>query len=129
MKYKILLLIFLVNFILSLALFFNSSSGICQSGNGCDIVNNSAYSTFLGMKVSFWGIFIFGMLGLIALLQIYFPTFFKKFLIRSSITVGSLIAVYLVYLQFFVIKARCNFCLIIDFLMLATFAILIFWKE
>jgi len=57
------------------------------------------------------------------------PKKIKKNLLKFGFFIGSLFAIYFLYLQFFVIKATCPYCLITDSGTLAGLGILIFWKE
>ena len=61
-------------------------------------------------------------------MEIIKPTQIKRLLIDSGAIIGFLIALYFIYLQIFIIKAFCKFCLIIDFGMIIAF-ILIVAKE
>ncbi len=113
MKYKIFLLVFILSLISSIILASSSLTGVCKLG-GCTIVNASIYGSILGIKNSIYGIFIFSFLTLITLIHIKKPKKFTKVVINSAIVIGSIIAAYFLYLQIFIIKAFCKFCLIID---------------
>ncbi len=114
MKYKIFLVIFIISLISSIILFSNSSTGICTPGNGCDAVNSSIYGSTWGIKNSVYGIFIFSFMIALTLFHIKRPNRHTRIIIHAAIAVGSLIAIYFLYLQIFVIKALCEFCLVID---------------
>jgi uncharacterized membrane protein len=114
MKYKIFLAIFVIGLISSIILFSNSTTGICTPGNGCDTVNSSIYGSTLGVKNSMYGIFIFSFMIILTLFHIKRPNRSTKMIIHAAIMLGSVIALYFLYLQIFIIKALCEFCLVID---------------
>lgn len=97
------------------------------AGGGCDIVAQSRYSAFLGVPLAAWGLFFYG--SLLALLA---PSLFGSeesgldpaphigFLL-VALAVG--IDAVLLFLQAFVIKAFCTFCVatyVVNLSMLAT---------
>lgn len=130
MKYKIFLFVFLVSLISSIILFSNSSTGVCTIGGGCDTVNNSAYGTTFGVKNSVYGIFIFSFMIIITLLHMSKPNKHTRRIIHLAIILGSLIAIYFLYLQFFVIRIFCSFCLIIDLGLITSLIFLFYlWKH
>lgn len=61
-------------------------------------------------------------------MEIIKPTQIKRLLIDSGAIIGFFIALYFIFLQIFVIKAFCKFCLVIDAGMILAF-ILIVAKE
>ena len=130
MKYKIFLLVFLISLISSIIIFSNSSTGVCTIGGGCDTVNNSVYGSTLGIKNSLYGIFIFSFMIIITLLHMRRPNKKTRMIIHWAVILGSLIAIYFLYIQFFVIRVFCNFCLIIDFgLLIALIFLFYLWRH
>ena len=126
MKYKIFLLVFVISLISSIALTLNSSTGVCTIGGSCDTVNNSPYGSFLGIKNSVYGIFIFSFMIVITLFHMNRPNRHTRRLIHLAVIIGSLIAIYFLYMQFFVIRVFCAYCLIVDFGLLISL-IFMFW--
>ena len=126
MKYKIFLLIFTISLISSIIITSNSSTGVCTIGGNCDTVNNSPYGSFLGIKNSAYGIFIFSFMIVITLFHMNKPSRHTRRLIHLAVIVGSIIALYFLYMQFFVIKVFCTYCLIVDFGLLIAL-IFLFW--
>ena len=114
MKYKIFLLIFLIGLVSSIVLYSNSLTGICDPGKGCDVVNSSTYGKTFGVSNSLYGIFVFSFMILLTLFHMRQPNRHTRWILHLAIIVGSLIAIYFLYLQLFVIKAICNFCILID---------------
>jgi len=98
-----------------------SGTGIkCVIFKGCDVVANSAYQLMFGFPVALYGvIYYFGIL-FISLLYLdlgdkKFKNIFKLLSIKMLpiyTLVGFLMSVRFVYLQAFVIKAFCTYCLL-----------------
>lgn len=130
LKYLIILFLFVSALAASALLAFTPVSEICNPGVGCDIVQHSTYAKTFGVKNSYYGVGIFSFLVLITVLQLKKPTKLKKIVIYSFIQLGSVIALYLIYLQHFVLNAYCKYCLVVDFsLLLALILILLDWKN
>lgn len=96
-------------------------TGICLTGQACKIVQTSQFSSILGINLSYIGFSSFIFLLIVYLLSFKNKTNYTIFLIFSII--GGLFALYLLTLQFLVIKAICSTCLAIDIFTL-TIAIL-----
>ncbi len=130
MKYKLLLIIFIISLISSIILFSISKgdSGFCKPDGSCSSVQNSKYAYLFGISNSIYGIFIFAFLFLITFMEIVKPTQIKRLLIDSGAIIGFLIALYFIFLQIFILKAFCKYCLVIDGGMIFAF-ILIVAKE
>ncbi|GIW66986.1 MAG: hypothetical protein KatS3mg095_0884 [Candidatus Parcubacteria bacterium] len=108
----------LVGFLVSSYLFYigvKNNSPFCLPNAGCDFVIKSEYSKFLGLPVALWGVFYFGSILLLNYLEKY------KNLLKIVSFLGFLFALYLIYIQAFVLKSFCVYCLIAD-----TMAIIIF---
>ena len=130
MKYKIFLFVFAVSLISSIILFSNSLTGICDPGKGCDVVNSSVYGSTLGIKNSLYGIFIFSFMILLTAFHMNKPNRHTRRIIHAAVILGSVIALYFLYLQFFVIRIFCSFCLIIDFgLLIALIFLFYLWRR
>ncbi|MBS3086694.1 vitamin K epoxide reductase family protein [Candidatus Pacearchaeota archaeon] len=114
MKYKIFLLVFIIGLISSIVLYSNSLTGICDPGKGCDVVNSSVYGKTLGVSNSLIGIFIFSFMIALTLFHIKRPNKHARKVIHLAIILGSAVAIYFLYLQVFVIKVICNFCILVD---------------
>lgn len=125
MKYKIFLVLFVLSLISAIVLSTHASSVICAPGQGCDTVNNSSYGSTLGVKNSVYGIFIFSFMILLTLFHIMNPNEHTRRIIHASVIIGSAIALYFLYLQFVVIKAICDFCLVVDLGLLVAFGFMI----
>lgn len=110
-----------------------TESKFCNFGEGfnCDIVNKSIYSEIAGIPVSLLGALTF--LGILILSILSLNNYNKKvsyyFVLNSElmikiifwISVASLLfALYLVYIEAFVLYSFCIFCLIGDILIIIT---------
>ena len=126
--YAIILLIFVASFISSSILSFapiDEGSKFCNTNGACGSIQNSKYGYTFNIKNSHYGVGIFALLSLITILQIRHPTKQKKKIINTSIIAGSAIALYFLYLQFFVIHEFCRYCLIIDIGLLISLILII----
>ena len=126
---KIFLAVFILGLIISVIITSQVSSSICLTGRGCEIVNNSVYGSMLGIKNSVYGIFIFSIMILLTLFHISKPNKHTRRIIHAGIIAGSGIAVYFLYLQAFVIRDFCSYCLMIDTSMLMSFGFLIYLRQ
>lgn len=124
LRYKIVFVIFVLAFISSLLISFVPLQFICTQLEGCNVVLTSAYAKTFGISNSYYGVIIFLLMSLITLLYIKKPDKNKKFLINFGAFIGTLVALYFLYLQQFIIHEYCKYCLIIDISMIILFIIL-----
>ena len=110
----LLLAIFVVSLLSSLALVSKSSSGFCVSPTSCDLVQSSEYAYTFGIKNNYYGVVAFAILTVMTVLHILKPSVEKARVIKAGVIFGSLIAIYFIFLQVFVIKAFCTYCMVID---------------
>lgn len=82
----------------------------CKEGSGCDVVQNSRWSQFLGVPLVIWGIATYVAIGLSAVIPAS-PTARRRW---SSLIVsaGFGISVYLTVISVTVIEATCIYCLV-----------------
>ena len=85
--------------------------------------------TTFGIKNAYSGLVAFFLIGILAIMQIKSPNKERKNLITAGVVFASLIAVYLLYIQFFVLHAVCKYCMVIDSSTLLSLGIVLFWKE
>jgi uncharacterized membrane protein len=118
-KYLLILIIFLIAFLSSLLL---SQNVPCGSEETCSQVTAPIFQD----KVTngYIGMVIFAFLSVITYLQIRKPNKKRKLIINTGIVFGSMIALYLLYLQFFALHAYCTYCMIIDFGLLIALGII-----
>ena len=88
-----------------------SKTTYCDIGESfnCDIVNRSIYSTVLGVPVAAIG--IAGYLGLLLLATLYRERSDAPTLLITSSVMGLLFALYLTYIEGFVLATWCILCL------------------
>ncbi|KKR16008.1 MAG: hypothetical protein UT77_C0010G0022 [Candidatus Daviesbacteria bacterium GW2011_GWC2_40_12] len=88
-----------------------ASSVVCPTGAGCDIVRASPYSSFLGISIPILGVIFY--LGMAVLSVLYSQKSFQKIIFKLHL-LGSLVGigfgVYLTYLEIYVIRAICFWC-------------------
>ena len=80
---------------------------LCTAGGGCDVVQASRYSAFLGLPTAAWGVAVYLVVGLLAILGLSPRRWLVAFLL---VVAGVAFAAYLTYLELFVIKAVCWYC-------------------
>ena len=110
-----------------------SESKFCNFGEGfnCDIVNKSIYSEIAGIPVSLLGVLTFIGILILSILSLkdYKTKLSNTFILNSDcmikiifwVSVLSLLfALYLVYIEAFVLYSFCIFCLIGDILIIIT---------
>ena len=125
MKYKILIVLFILSLVSSMSLSLKSIAEICGVGSGCEIIHYSGYNSTFGVDNSDYGIFIFAFLILLTISQMIKPTKNKKLLLYSSIIIGSGIALFFLYIQQFVLSAYCKYCLIVDFSLILSLLVIL----
>ena len=123
MRYKLLFILFVFSLLASVAMAIDKESKFCpieeiEEKGGCVTIQNSEYSEFFGIKNYYYGIIIFLFLSYLTYSFIIEPKKFKRQFIHIGIYFGSLIAVYFLYLQKFVLDDYCLYCLVVDISML-----------
>mgnify|MGYP001589378376 CR=1 FL=1 len=113
----------------SAILAFEPLSVVCNAEQGCSLVQNSVYAHTFGIKNSIYGVGIFSLLSAIVILQILKPGKNKEKLIKLSLFVGMLIAIYFLFLQIFVLKAYCKYCFVADLSVIAAYGVSLFEKK
>ena len=130
MKYKLLLVIFIIGLIGSLLISLTPTSKICSPNEGCDAVLNSKYAETFGVRNSHYGIIIFTAISLITLFHLKNPSNKKRKIIHLAIIFGALIASYLIYLQYHTLNSYCKYCLVVDTsLIIGLLIVLLTWKH
>jgi len=126
MKYKTLLIIFIVAFLSSAMLAWNSS---CAE-DSCELNPESKYFVPAKTTNGYIGMAIFLFMTLITHSHIKHPTKNKKNIIHTGVIIGAIIALYFLYIQQFILQAYCKYCLVVDFGILIAFTIAILtWKN
>lgn len=105
----------------------------CSITGGCDTVLGSKYSEILGIPLSYLGLGYYALIFFLALY--YLDSGNKKGLKLLTLipAAGFGFSLYLVYLQFFVIEAICQYCMVsaINSAILAILGLLLipFWRK
>jgi len=129
-KYAVILAIFILTMLASGILTFVSVEEACGGiQTTCYAVQTSQYETTFGIKNAHIGLFVFSIMAILTLLQIKKPSKYKKNVLNLGIILGTIFALYFLYLQFFVLDALCKYCMVIDIGMLINLGIIILWKE
>src|SRR3990172_6585167 len=94
--------------------------------NGCERVLTSEYAVIFGVPLGFWGLAFYSSVLTLAVLS-YFWESRKTFLILLSTTaIGFLMSLGFVYIQLFVLKAICMYCMISAATATALFALTLY---
>jgi uncharacterized membrane protein len=81
---------------------------LCVAGSGCDLVQASRYSIFLGVPTALWGVLLYVAIGVLAGVGLTSSRWLAAFLIAAA---GVGFSVYLTVLSLFVIGGACIYCL------------------
>ena len=134
MKYKILLVLFIIALISSILLAFNGNGDVCEvdenvEEGSCITVKSSDYSSFFGIQNHYYGIVMFAFMILITLSYLKKPRKYKKYIINLGVIVGAIIAIYFLYLQQFVLNVFCKYCLVVDISMILALILVVFRRR
>lgn len=90
------------------------SGGVCVAGTGCEIVNGSVYSSFAGIPIAVLGAGAY--IAMLAVLwlepQMDFFEMNGPLIVFGLSFFGTLYSAYLTYLEIYVIRAICPFCVL-----------------
>lgn len=91
---------------------YSHSAVNCSIFDGCEFVTTSFYSTMLGIPVALLGVAFYALVFIFIFL--FSKSANKKFLVSllAISTVGFLASMWFVYIQAFILKAFCFYCLI-----------------
>ena len=108
---------------------FKKEKLVCTIGNDCAKVIDSKYGKVFGVPSSIIGIFYFGFIFVVGLMYFLFPEFFilnYVFLGKIIITgIAALFSIYSIFLQFFILKELCEYCLSLSVLGIAIFVVVL----
>lgn len=132
-KYMIIIVLMIVATVSSLILSLvplEQACGVPTGGlNGCTIVQTSEYESTLGIKNAHIGLLTFPILALFAFFEMRRPKRYQKIIINIGMSIASLIAIYFLYIQFVVLRAVCQYCMVVDIAVLLSLMLIIFWDE
>ena len=106
-----------------------SNNAMCLGSGDCSTVNASKYSSIYGVPVAFFGVLGYLAIVGVLLMQDRGGDFFKNngiLVLFGLVITGFLFTLYLVYLEIFVIKALCPFCITSQITMTILFIITIY---
>jgi len=130
MKYKILLTLLTISLAFSILLAITPANQICSDDtSSCQAVQDSQYSNTFGISNSIIGIVAFTILIAITLIHIKNPRKKTKIFLATGILIGTIAALHFIYLQIFILKAICPYCMIIDISTIAALIILAINKK
>lgn len=93
----------------------SSTALICDLGaalDGCNVVAQSEYSRFLGYPLALYGVGFFGLVFVLAALAWVRPVPRLWTFVLALTGLGSLASLGFLYIQFFLIKALCIYCIL-----------------
>ncbi len=86
---------------------------VCPLGGGCDLVRSSPYSHFLGISLPILGIIFYLTMGILSIARSQKMTDKILLILELLISIiGVSFGIYLTYLEAFVIKAYCFWCVL-----------------
>jgi len=105
-----------------------SNNAMCMGSGDCSTVNSSPYSEIYGIPVAFVGVLGYGAIFALLLIKNRAGRFIEQNSLLAtfglSIT-GFVFTLYLVYLEFFILKAFCPFCVTSQITMTLLFVVTI----
>jgi uncharacterized membrane protein len=113
----------IVSFYLTYIHFTESRAAFCAAGSECDTVRQSAFSTVMGIPVAAIGVAGYSVLLIVSLLNIKRRT--KWLILYILAFAGFIFSAYLTYIELFVIKAVCMYCIFSAVLMTVIFVSLL----
>lgn len=97
----------LVSGYLTLTKLAGTTAAFCEAGTACDIVQASPYARLLGLPTAAWGVGYFAAVGALGLVGLTAQRWLVAFVLASG-AVGFF--GYLTYLELFVLRAVCAYC-------------------
>lgn len=106
----------------------SGSSVICniQGLSDCNTIIVSQYSRFLGIPLAELGVFFYGILFVLAALELFIFDRFLRRVLQVAAVVGVAASLYFVLLQAFVIHAFCAYCLVSALIAVLVFVVATF---
>lgn len=101
------------------------SAAFCTAGGGCDMVQASRYAVVLGVPTALWGVAAYVAVGALAAVGLTPGRWLATFAIAAA-AVG--FSAYLTWLELFVIRALCGYCLVSAALAVALLAVLVWTR-
>ncbi len=86
-----------------------SSAAFCSAGSGCDVVQQSQWSSFLGIPTALWGLGLYALIAFVAALPGEKVSRWRRLL--ALVVFGVAFSVYLTLTGWVALKAFCFWCL------------------
>jgi len=103
---------------------YSGELALCLGAGGCETVQSSTYAEIAGLPVAVIGLAAFASVTVMAILRLRAGSAAWTLTGLFGITfAGTLFALYLTYLELFVIHAICPWCVAVDSVMVAIFVI------
>jgi uncharacterized membrane protein/thiol-disulfide isomerase/thioredoxin len=116
----------LVTGYLSYAALTSATPAFCTEGSGCDLIQQSQWSTLLGLPIALWGFATYALLLLLALLP---QSRLRRWQRSWSVAfVGVAISSYLTIAGVWSLQAVCAWCLL-SLLMIGAILLLVSWRR
>ncbi len=107
--------------------FTEGQAAFCSEGSECDQVRQSDFAAMLGIPVALFGILGYALIIVFTLISISRK---RRWLFLYILALGGVtFSAYLTYVELFVIKAICKYCVVLALIMTAIFLILLFGKH
>lgn len=88
----------------------SAAPAFCSEGSGCDLIQQSDWSTLFGLPMALWGLLLYALIGLIAWRM---PSRLKRWRRLWFLTfIGVSISVYLTAVGWWLLDAFCPWCLL-----------------
>ncbi len=112
--------------------------------NQCNVVLATPYAKFLGLPTAFYGLVTYLLFAILVLYELNKVVYYESYSIYNTqmkmkwkpikiltglSAIGVLISAYFIYLQFFVIKALCFYCLLSASIMTLIFVLSILYNS
>jgi len=99
---------------------------VCPTGSDCNSVVNSRYSKFFGLPLEYWGLTYFALIIAAYLILIFWPGMLPGplLVVLMLLTMGgALFSLYLLFIQAFIVRAWCIWCILEALMSLTVFSI------
>lgn len=106
-----------------------SLNNVCSALGGpnqCESVQNSQYGRIFSIDNAYYGITGFSIMLLLSLLYLWKNSKFAMILIIIGSIIAGLLSLWLVYVQAFLLKLYCPFCMVVDLLSIVLLGTAIF---
>jgi len=126
-----ILILSVIGFLLSVYLTYlhytEGQSAFCSQGSDCDVVRLSSYSTIFGIPVALLGALSYALIIWFTYVSLARTT--RWILLYTISLAGFVFSAYLTYLELFVIKAICPYCVVSALIMTIIFIMLAYRKS